>query len=127
MLESIWELIWFSLIILLWVVYFIALFQIFGDLFRSDISGWGKAGWVIFIFFLPLLGMLVYLIVHGDDMGKRQIAAAQAQKQAMDSYIQEAAGGGGGPADQIAKAKELLDAGAISQEEFDALKAKALA
>jgi hypothetical protein len=127
MLESIWELIWFSLIILLWVVYFIALFQVFGDLFRSDISGWGKAGWILFIFFLPLLGMLVYLIVHGDDMGKRQMAAAQAQKEAMDTYIQQAAGSAGGAADQIAKAKELLDAGAISQEEFDALKSKALA
>ncbi len=127
MLDTIWELVWFTLVILFWVVYLMALFQIFSDLFRSEISGFGKAVWVLFIFVLPLLGMLVYLIVHGNDMGKRQVAAAQAQKQAMDSYIQEAAGGGGGPADQIAKAKELLDSGAISQEEFDALKSKALA
>lgn len=126
MLETIWELIWFTLIILFWVVYLMALFQIFSDLFRSDISGFGKALWVLFIFVLPLLGMLIYLIVHGNDMGKRQVAAAQAQKDAMDSYIRDAAGKGG-PADQIATAKSLLDAGAISQAEFDSLKAKALA
>lgn len=125
MLEGFWELLWFTVGILFFFVYLMALFTIFTDLFRSPISGWSKTGWFLFIFILPLLGMLIYLIVHGRTMGERQLADAQAQKQAMDSYIRDAAGST--PADQIARAKDLLDSGAISQEEFDQIKAKALA
>lgn len=125
MLEGFWELLWFTVGILFFFVYLMALFTIFTDLFRSPISGWSKTGWFLFIFILPLLGMLIYLIVHGRNMGERQVADAQAQKQAMDSYIRDAAGST--PADQIARAKDLLDSGAISQEEFDQIKAKALA
>lgn len=125
MLQTIWDLIWLMLSIFLMVTYFIALFTIFGDLFRSNKSGFAKAGWLLFIFVLPLLGILIYLIANGGAMQERAVAAAKAEKDAFDAYVQEAAGVS--PADQIARAKDLLDSGAISQDEFNALKAKALA
>lgn len=120
------DLFWTMFVIFFFVVYFMALFSIFGDLFRADMSGWSKAGWVLFIFLVPLIAMLIYLIVHGGKMGERAAAEASKQQKMMDSYIRDAAGSGSS-ADEIAKAKDLLDRGAISQEEFDAIKAKALA
>jgi hypothetical protein len=84
---------------------------------------WGKAAWVVFVIVLPFLGVLVYLIAQHDGMRERNVKQAQAQQQAFDEYVREAAGGS---AVEIAKAKELLDAGTITQAEFDALKAKAL-
>jgi hypothetical protein len=97
---------------------------VFIDLFRrDDIGGWGKAGWVVFVIVLPFLGVLVYLIAQHDGMRERSVREATEQKQAFDQYVRETAGGS---ATEIAKAKELLDSGAITQEEFDALKAKAL-
>jgi hypothetical protein len=103
-----------------------ALFQIVVDLFRDpELSGWWKALWMIFIIFLPILGALVYLIVRGNGMAKRQMRDASEAKSATDAYIQSVAKQSN-PAEQIATAKGLLDSGAISQAEFDALKAKAL-
>ena len=90
---------------------------------RHDIAGFAKALWVIFVVILPWLGVLVYLIVEHDGMRERSVKQAQAQKHQFDEYVREAAGGS---ADQIAKAKALLDEGTITQAEFDALKAKAL-
>jgi phospholipase D-like protein/putative oligomerization/nucleic acid binding protein len=121
------EVMWAMLIFFCWVLFFWLLFTVFGDLFRRhDVSGWGKAAWCIFVIFLPFLGIFVYLIVNGHGMAERNMQAVQAQQAQMDQYVKSVAGSGGS-ADQIAKGKELLDSGAITQAEFDQLKAKALA
>jgi membrane protease subunit (stomatin/prohibitin family) len=97
----------------------------FIDIFRrDDIGGWSKALWVVFIIVIPFLGVLVYLIVQHDGMRERQLAQTKQQQQAFDSYVKQTAGGS---ASEIAKAKELLNAGTITQQEFDSIKAKALA
>ena len=99
------------------------------DVFRRhDISGWGKAGWTLFMIVVPFLGVLIYLIAHGQDMGKRDIEQAQGPAGAVRRLRQIGGrtGGGDGAAAEIAKAKGLLDSGAITQAEFDSLKAKAL-
>jgi ABC-type multidrug transport system fused ATPase/permease subunit len=108
------------------IAYLMALFAIIGDLFRDHkLNGWFKAIWIIFLIFLPFLTALVYLIARGRGMAERSQKAAQQQKSAADSYIRTVASTS--PANDIAKAKELLDAGTITQAEFDSLKAKALA
>jgi Short C-terminal domain/Phospholipase_D-nuclease N-terminal len=111
-----------------WVIWFWLLITILSDVFRRhDISGWGKAGWTVVTILLPLLGVLLYLGLQGKHMAERNVQAARAQKETFDDYVREAAGANGGPADQISKAKQLLDSGAISQAEFDEVKRKALA
>jgi hypothetical protein len=118
---------WTMFIFFAWILFFWLLFVVFGDLFRrTDIGGWGKAGWTIFVICLPFLGMLVYLIAEGKAMGERSMKQAQDAQAQMDTYVRSAAGSAD-PAAQIAKAKELLDGGAITQAEYDGLKAKALA
>jgi hypothetical protein len=115
---------WTMIIFFCWVAWIWILITVFIDLFRrDDIGGWGKAGWVVFLIVLPFLGVLIYLIAQHDGMRERSARQARAQKQEFDEYVRETAGG---PTSEIAKAKELLDSGAITQEEFDALKAKAL-
>ncbi len=122
---SIGDLIWWFLWAFIFVSYLFALFAIIGDLFRDDkLSGWWKAIWIIFLIFLPLLTALVYLIARGKGMGERSAAQAQQYRAAQDQYIKQVAGSS--PTEEIAKAKELLDSGTITQAEFDALKAKAL-
>ena len=104
------------------------LIVVFGDIFRSqDLSGWSKAIWCIFIIFLPYLGVFVYLIARGGKMHEHAVAAAQAQDQAMRSYVQSVAGSGGGTADELARLADLREKGVISDAEFEQLKAKALA
>jgi Short C-terminal domain/Phospholipase_D-nuclease N-terminal len=116
---------WTILIFFSWVIWIWIVITVFADLFRrDDISGWGKAGWVIFVILLPFLGVLAYLIAQHDGMRERSVRHAEREKQAFDEYVRDAAGGS---ANEIAKAKQLLDSGAITQEEFDALKRKALA
>jgi len=116
------------LIFFAWVIWFFILIRVFMDVFRRhDISGWGKAGWVLLCIVLPFLGVLIYLIAHGQDMGKRDIEQAKAQQAQFDDYVRKTAGDGGGAAAEIDKAKQLLDSGAITQPEFEALKQKALA
>jgi hypothetical protein len=118
---------WTMVVFFAWVVFIWLLFVVFSDLFRRhDISGWGKAAWTIFVIILPYLGIFVYLIVEGRHMGERSQQQAQQMQTQMDSYVRSVASSGN-PADQIAKAKELLDNGTITQEEFDKLKASALA
>src|SRR3954453_19130584 len=110
--------------------YLMVLFSILGDLFRdSELNGWVKAIWIIFLIFVPFLTALIYLIARGNGMTKRGMAQAAEMKKAQDEYIRQTAGtvGGGSSVDDIAKAKSLLDSGAITQAEFDAIKAKALA
>ena len=118
---------WSLIVIFFMVIFFILLFHVIGDLFsRHDASGWKKAAWVIFIIVFPFLGLFVYYITNADGMAQRQAAAMQKVQAETDSYIKSVAAQGD-PSEQIAKAKSLLDAGTISQEEFDQLKAKALA
>ena len=114
---------WFFIWIAALTVWFRCLFDLFGD---SSLSGWGKAGWAILLIFVPWLGALIYLIARGRSMSERQMARIREQKRDTDQYIQQVAGSAS-PADQITSAKALLDAGTITQAEFDALKAKALA
>jgi Short C-terminal domain/Phospholipase_D-nuclease N-terminal len=118
---------WTMFIFFTWILFFWLLFTVFGDLFRrTDIGGWGKAGWTIFVICLPFLGILIYLIANGHGMGERNVKQMQAAQSQMDAQVRAAAGSGGG-VEQIAKAKELLDSGVITQAEFDGIKAKALA
>jgi len=113
------------IIFFFWVIWIWIVVTVLVDIFRRhDIGGWAKAGWVVFVVILPWLGVLIYLIAQHDGMRERRIKEVQDQQQAFDSYVRETAGGS---ADQIARAKELLDNGTITQEEFAALKAKALA
>lgn len=115
------------LVFFLWVIWFWLLFTIWGDIFRrDDISGWGKAGWLIFTIVLPFLGAFIYLITQNQGMTARNVERARAQRTQLDEYVREAAGSGGAAA-EIEKAKALLDSGALTQEEFDAIKRKALA
>lgn len=109
------------------VVYFLILFQVLFDLFRDhELSGWWKAVWILFLFLIPMFTLLAYLIIRGPSMSKRALAAQKEAQKDFDSYVQDTVGAGD-PASQIAKAHDLLEKGAISQEEFDTLKAKALA
>jgi len=118
---------WSMLIFFCWVIWIWMVIVIFADLFsRRDISGWSKALWSIFIIVLPFLGVLIYLIAHSDGMAERKMAQAQAQRAEFDDYVQNVAASAG-PAAEIDKAKQLLDSGAITQAEFDAIKTKALA
>lgn len=122
------DFLWSLLVIFFMVVYFIMLFHVVADIFRrGDASGVKKAFWLVFILVLPMLGLLAYLITNSTSMGERDVAAVKQSQEAFDDYVRSVAGGGGGgAAAEIAHAKSLLDSGAISQAEFDALKAKAL-
>lgn len=124
-LSNLWDFLWMFLTVFVFIAYLMALFSIITDLFRDRaLNGWAKAIWFIFLIFLPFLTALVYLIARGRGMGERQAAQVREVKQAQDDYIRQVAGG---PAAEIAEAKRLLDSGAITQAEFDSLKAKALA
>lgn len=121
------NILWTMIIFFAWVAWIWILITILADVFRrNDASGWAKAAWVVFLIVLPFLGVLVYLIAQHDGMTKRSAEAAAGQKAQFDAYVRDAAGSGG-PAAEIDKAKALLDSGAITQDEFAALKAKALA
>jgi Short C-terminal domain/Phospholipase_D-nuclease N-terminal len=118
---------WTMIVFFLWVAWIWILISVLMDVFRRrDISGWGKALWTIFVIFLPFLGVFVYLIAEGKEMGERRIQEAQAAQSQFDDYVRTTAGSGGAAA-EIERAKQLLDSGAITQAEFDAIKAKALA
>ena len=109
------------------MIWFWILIMVFIDIFRShDLSGWAKALWFLFVLFIPLIGVLVYLIVRGDSMHERSARQAQQQDEAFRGYVQQAAGSGS-TADQLAKLADLRDRGVITPEEFDREKAKILA
>ena len=117
---------WTILEVFLWVIWFWILITVFIDIFRShDLSGLAKALWFLFVLFIPLIGVLVYLIARGGSMHERAARQAQQQDEAMRSYVKEAAGTSS--ADQLAKLADLRDRGVISPEEFDREKAKVLA
>jgi Phospholipase_D-nuclease N-terminal/Short C-terminal domain len=118
------DVLWTIVIFFAWVAWIWIAITVLVDVFRrDDIGGWHKAAWVVFVIVLPFLGVLVYLIAQHDGMRERSTKEARAQQAAFDSYVRETAGGS---AAEIAKAKELLDAGTITQAEFDAIKAKAI-
>jgi uncharacterized membrane protein YcjF (UPF0283 family) len=118
------DVLWTMILFFAWVAWIWIAITVFVDLFRRhDIGGWGKAAWVVAVIVLPFLGVLVYLIVQHDGMRERSMREARAEKAAFDQYVRETAGGS---AAEIAKAKELLDAGTITQAEFDAIKYKAV-
>lgn len=117
---------WTILVFFVWIMWFMLLFRIIGDIFsRRDIGGGGKTLWMIFVILLPFLGVFVYLIAENDGMTQRAMERAREQQGQMDDYVRSVASSGG-PAAEIEKAKGLLDSGAISQSEYDAIKAKAL-
>src|SRR5215218_1092753 len=121
------EVMWTMVVFFVWVAWFMLLFRVIGDIFRRrDIGGGAKTLWLIFVIVLPFLGVFVYLIAQNDGMVQRQMEQAQAQREQMDDYVRSVAPSGGAAA-EIEKAKALLDSGAISQSEFDAIKSKALA
>ena len=121
------DVIWTMFIFFIWILWFFLLFRVIVDIFRRhDIKGGKKTLWLIFVIFLPFLGVFVYLIANSDDIADRDARGAQAAQQEFDTYVKSVASSGG-PAAEIDKAKQLLDSGAITQQEFDSLKAKALA
>jgi energy-coupling factor transporter transmembrane protein EcfT len=122
------DVLWTLIIFFAWVAWIWLLIVIFSDIFRRrDIGGWAKAAWIVFMIVVPFIGVLVYLIAQHDGMAERQAQQVETARQQTDQYIRSVATSDGGAADQIAKAKQLLDSGAISQEEFDSLKSRALA
>ena len=122
------DILWTMIIFFCWVAWIWLLIVIFGDLFRRDISGWAKAGWVVFLIILPFLGTLIHLIAEGKNMTERRIRDMQVSQANFDDYVRTVAADGGqaGSAAEIERAKALLDSGAITQPEFEQLKAKAL-
>ena len=120
------DVLWSMVIFFMFFIWIMILFKVFGDLFRRrDIGGGTKTIWIIFVILLPFLGVFVYLIAEGHKMADRDVEQMQAARAQTDDYIKSVAGSS--PADQVAQAKQLLDSGAITQAEFDAMKAKALA
>ncbi len=123
---SVGEFLWYTIAIFFFVAYLMVLFYIFADLFRDhELNGLAKALWILALIFTTWIAALVYLIARGGGMAERSMKAAKEMQAAQTAYIQDVAGTSS--ADQIHKAKELLDSGAISQAEFDGIKAKALA
>jgi hypothetical protein len=122
------DVLWSMIIFFCWVAWIWLLILVFSDLFRRDISGWAKAAWCVFLIILPFLGVLIYLIAEGKEMTARRVRDAQVSQANFDDYVRKVAtdGGSAGSAGEIARAKELLDSGAITQDEFNQLKAKAL-
>jgi hypothetical protein len=119
------NILWTMIIFFAWVIFIWVAITVLIDVFRRhDASGWVKAGWVILVIVVPFLGVLLYLLVNHEGMAQRNAKQAEAQKAQFDDYVRQTAGGS---AAEIAKAKELLDSGAISQAEFDQIKQKALA
>jgi hypothetical protein len=126
-----WDVLLWSFWFFIWIAAIMVWFRCIFDMFRDkELSGWGKAGWAILLIFVPWVGALIYLIVRGRSMSERQMRDIAQMQAQQEQYIKQVAAGSGSassPADQIASAKSLLDSGAISQAEFDSLKAKALA
>ena len=119
--------IWTMFVFFAWIIWLWLLFVIFADLFsRHDIGGWGKAGWVILILVLPFLGVLIYLIGQSSAMADRRMAQVKSSQESFDKYVRSVADTGT-PTGQISHAKELLDSGAITADEYETLKSKALA
>ena len=108
---------WTTLMIFCWIAWFMLLFRVYGDEFtRDDIGGWAKTGWVVLTLFMPFLGVFIYLIAQGRGMAERAMARAERQRAAGDAYIRSVAAGA--ETEQMAKARDLLQSGAITPEEY---------
>jgi hypothetical protein len=119
---------WTMLIFFIWIAWIMLVFRVFIDIFRSsDLGGWGKALWSIFVLVVPFLGVLVYLIARGHSMTERDIAEAKQNEQAFQDYVRNAAGSSGGTADELSKLADLHAKGVINDDEFARQKAKLLA
>lgn len=119
------DVMWTMLVFFAWVIWFFLLFRVFGDIFRRhDLSGWGKVGWTIVVIILPFIGVFAYMLMNSTGIAERDSAQTQKAQSQMDDYIRTTAGGS---AAEIEKAKQLLDSGAITQAEYDQIKAQALA
>ena len=121
------DVLWTMFVFFAFIIWFWILITVFADIFRrKDTSGFSKVLWMIFVIVVPYIGVFIYLIANHDGMAERNVKQAQAQQAQMDQYVKSVAGSGGAAA-EIEKAKGLLDSGAISQAEYDSIKAKALA
>jgi Phospholipase_D-nuclease N-terminal len=123
---SFWDIIWFIFVAYVFFAYLMVLFSVIGDIFRNrETSGFTKALWILLLIVLPFITLIVYLISHGSGMAERSSSQAQAIQAQQEAYVKNLAGTNS-PADQVTQAKKLLDSGAISQPEYDSLKARAL-
>ncbi|MFF8280986.1 SHOCT domain-containing protein [Streptomyces lateritius] len=123
LLNLFWTMLW----LFLWVMWFFLLFKVVTDIFRDhSLSGWAKAGWLVFVLVLPYVGVLVYLIARGKSMGERDVKQVQEHEEALRQYIQKAAGAGSSSAEELGKLSALRDKGDITQEEFQRAKTKLL-
>jgi HAMP domain-containing protein len=123
--ENFWEIFWWFFFIYAFFAFLWALFAVFGDLFRDHtLSGWWKVVWVLFLVFVPILGVLVYVIARGKGMAERSMERARSHMEASDAYIRSVTAPS--PTDEISKAKALLDSGTISADEYERIKSKAL-
>jgi Trk-type K+ transport system membrane component len=123
---SFWDIIWFIFVAYVFFAYLMVLFSVIGDIFRNrETSGFTKALWILLLIVLPVITLLIYLIANGSSMGERSARQAEAVQAQHESYIKNVAGTNS-PADQVTQAKALLDSGAISQAEYESMKAKAL-
>ncbi|MER5435350.1 SHOCT domain-containing protein [Streptomyces sp. NPDC002588] len=122
LLSAFWTMLWFFL----WIVWFVLLFRVVLDIFRDDdLSGWAKTGWLVFCVVLPFLGVFVYVIARGKNMGRREIDQARAQQKEFDDYIRETAKGQAGPTssvDELARLSEIKARGDLTDEEYDRAK-----
>jgi hypothetical protein len=118
---------WTMTIFFAWVIWFWLLILMFSDIFRRrDLSGWAKAGWVVVVVILPYVGVLIYLITQGRSMGERARVENETSRRQLDEHIRAVASANGEPADEIAKARRLLDNGDITSQEYEVLKQRAL-
>jgi len=119
---------WTMLWLFLWIAWIVILFRVIADIFRSsDMGGWGKGLWMIFVILVPFLGVFIYVIARGHSMADRDLERATAQQAAFRSYVQDAAGSGGGAAEELSKLANLKAQGVITDAEFEQQKAKLLA
>ncbi len=123
LLDLFWTMLWFFL----FVAWIWLLISVFGDIFRTDMSGGAKAAWTVFVVLVPLIGVLTYLIAHGGDMQQRSVRHAARVQQAQDDYIRGVAGTSASTADELAKLAQLRDTGVLSSDEFRSQKARLLA
>ena len=123
---SFWDIIWFIFVAYVFFAYLMVLFSVIGDIFRNkETSGFTKALWILLLIVLPVITLIVYVIIHGSGMTERSSRQAEAVQAQQEAYVKNLAGTNS-PADQVTQAKKLLDSGAITQPEYDSLKAKAL-
>ncbi|MFG1617066.1 SHOCT domain-containing protein [Nonomuraea wenchangensis] len=126
------NLFWTMLLFFMWALWFMLLFRVIGDLFRDDdVSGWGKTGWTVVLVLLPFVGVLLYLIVRGKGMGRRETARLQANEEAFRAYVRESAAGtgstGSGTGDELARLADLKRRGDLTDDEYERAKSKVLA